>query len=46
MSGLTGRTVAVAEGRQLDELVEMLLKEGALPLRCPMVTYVGVLLKT
>ena len=38
MSGLTGRTVAVAEGRQLDELVEMLLKEGALPLRCPMVS--------
>src|SRR5262245_11257571 len=37
MSGpLSGRTVALAEGRQLEELAEMLEKEGATALRCPM----------
>src|SRR5262245_1520538 len=35
---LEGRTVALAEGRQLDELAQMLLKEGAPPLPCPMVS--------
>jgi uroporphyrinogen-III synthase len=35
---LEGRTVALAEGRQLEELAEMLEKEGATPLRCPMVS--------
>jgi uroporphyrinogen-III synthase len=33
---LTGRTIALAETRQLDELAQMLEKEGATPLRCPM----------
>jgi uroporphyrinogen-III synthase len=35
---LQGRTVALAEGRQLEELADMLAKEGATPLRCPMVS--------
>jgi uroporphyrinogen-III synthase len=35
---LQGRTVALAEGRQLEELANMLAKEGATPLRCPMVS--------
>lgn len=39
-SSLTGWTVAVAEGRQLDELVELLAKEGAVPLRCPLISIV------
>ncbi len=34
---LQGRTVALAEGRQLEELAEMLEKEGATTLRCPLV---------
>jgi uroporphyrinogen-III synthase len=34
---LTGRTVAVAEGRQLEELAQMLEKEGARVLRCPLI---------
>src|SRR5438874_7437563 len=39
MSGpLTGRTIALAEGRQLEELAEMLEKEGATTLRCPLVS--------
>src|SRR5438128_7567651 len=39
MSGpLHGRTIALAEGRQLEELAEMLEKEGATALRCPMVS--------
>jgi uroporphyrinogen-III synthase len=29
-------TIALAEGRQLEDLAAMLAKEGALPLRCPM----------
>jgi uroporphyrinogen-III synthase len=35
---LQGRTIALAEGRQLEELAEMLEKEGAATLRCPMVS--------
>jgi uroporphyrinogen-III synthase len=35
---LEGRTIALAEGRQLEELAEMLEKEGATALRCPMVS--------
>lgn len=34
---LAGRTVALAEGRQLEELAELLDKEGATPLRCPLI---------
>lgn len=33
---LTGRTIALAESRQLEELAQMLAKEGATPLRCPL----------
>jgi uroporphyrinogen-III synthase len=35
---LTGRTIALAEGRQLEELAQMLEKEGAAILRCPMLS--------
>lgn len=35
---LAGCTIALAEGRQLEELALMLEKEGATPLRCPMVS--------
>jgi uroporphyrinogen-III synthase len=35
---LQGRTIALAEGRQLEELARMLEKEGAKTLRCPMVS--------
>ncbi|TMQ30505.1 MAG: hypothetical protein E6K70_24055 [Planctomycetota bacterium] len=35
---LQGRTVALAEGRQLEELAAMLEKEGARAVRCPMVS--------
>lgn len=35
---LEGRTVALAEGRQLEEFAAMLSGEGATPLRCPMVS--------
>src|SRR5258706_15336564 len=35
---LAGRTVALAEGRQLEELAAMLAKEGATPLRYPLVS--------
>jgi uroporphyrinogen-III synthase len=34
---LEGRTVALAETRQLEELAQLLHKEGATVLRCPMV---------
>jgi uroporphyrinogen-III synthase len=37
MTPLTGRIVALAEGRQLEELARMLEKEGAQTLRCPMI---------
>ena len=35
---LAGKTVALAEGRQLEELAQMLEKEGATALRCPLVS--------
>jgi uroporphyrinogen-III synthase len=35
---LEGCTVALAEGRQLEELAQMLEKEGATTVRCPMVS--------
>src|SRR5262249_24174572 len=35
---LEGRTVALAEGRQLEELAALLQDEGATPVRCPMVS--------
>ena len=35
---LAGRTVALAEGRQLEELALMLEKEGAAVLRCPLLS--------
>jgi len=35
---LTGCTIALAEGRQLEDLALMLEKEGATALRCPMVS--------
>jgi uroporphyrinogen-III synthase len=35
---LAGRTVALAEGRQLQELADMLQKEGATPLPCPLLS--------
>jgi uroporphyrinogen-III synthase len=35
---LAGRTIALAEGRQIEELAQMLEREGAIPLRCPMVS--------
>ncbi len=34
---LAGRTIALAEGRQMEELAQMLEKDGAVALRCPMV---------
>jgi uroporphyrinogen-III synthase len=37
-AALHGRTVALAEHRQLEELAQMLEKEGASVLRCPMLT--------
>lgn len=35
---LENRTIALAEGRQLEELAQMLEKEGARTLRCPLVS--------
>jgi uroporphyrinogen-III synthase len=35
---LEGRTDALAEGRQLEELAQMLEKDGATALRCPLVS--------
>ena len=35
---LSGKTVALAEGRQLEELAQLLEKEGAATLRCPMLS--------
>src|SRR5437762_492301 len=35
---LANRTIALAEGRQLEDLVQMLEKEGATALRCPMLS--------
>ena len=39
---LTGRTIALAEGRQLEELTAMLGREGATILPCPMVSILDV----
>jgi uroporphyrinogen-III synthase len=33
---LTNKIIALAESRQLEELAQMLAKEGATPLRCPL----------
>ncbi len=38
MGPLHGRTVALAEGRQLEELAQMLEKEGAAVVRCPLLS--------
>ena len=35
---LQGRTFALAEGRQLEELAQILEKEGAAVFRCPMLS--------
>lgn len=35
---LEGQTVALAEGRQLEELAQMLAAQGATVLRCPMIS--------
>jgi uroporphyrinogen-III synthase len=35
---LVNRRIALAEGRQLEDLAAMLQKEGAIPLRCPMLS--------
>src|SRR6266851_6745335 len=35
---LEGQTVVLAEGRQLEELAQMLENEGATALRCPLVS--------
>ncbi len=35
---LAKRTIALAEGRQLEELAQLLEKEGAIPLRCPLLS--------
>jgi uroporphyrinogen-III synthase len=37
-AALEGRILALAEGRQLEELAQLLEKEGATTLRCPMVS--------
>src|ERR1700736_4643013 len=37
---LAGRTIALAEGRQLEELAQMLEKEGAVTVRCPMLSII------
>ena len=39
---LAGKTVALAEGRQLEELATLLEKEGAAALRCPMLSILDV----
>src|SRR5437016_8626618 len=35
---LEGKVVALAEGRQLEDLVRLLQAEGAVPLRCPLLS--------
>jgi uroporphyrinogen-III synthase len=37
---LQGRTIALAEGRQLEDLAQMIEKEGGVVLRCPMLQIV------
>lgn len=39
---LAGKTIALAEGRQLEELAGLLEKEGAAVLRCPMLSILDV----
>jgi uroporphyrinogen-III synthase len=39
---LEGRVVALAEGRQLEELARLLEAEGAVPLRCPLLSILDV----
>jgi uroporphyrinogen-III synthase len=39
---LAGKTIALAEGRQLEELSRLLEKEGAAVLRCPMLSILDV----
>jgi uroporphyrinogen-III synthase len=39
---LSGRTIALAEGRQLEDLAKLLEKEGATILRCPMLSILDV----
>jgi uroporphyrinogen-III synthase len=39
-NSLEGRTIALAEGRQLEELAQMLEKEGAVTVRCPMLSII------
>jgi uroporphyrinogen-III synthase len=39
---LEGRTVALAEGRQLEELAGLLESEGAVTLRCPLLSILDV----
>src|SRR5262249_7737827 len=39
---LAGRTIALAEGRQLEELAQMLENEGAGVVRCPLVSILDV----
>jgi uroporphyrinogen-III synthase len=35
---LENQTIVLAEGRQLEELAQLLEKEGAIPLRCPLIS--------
>jgi uroporphyrinogen-III synthase len=39
---LAGKTIALAEGRQLEDLAGLLEKEGATTLRCPMLSILDV----
>jgi uroporphyrinogen-III synthase len=39
---LAGKTIALAEGRQLEELAALLEKEGASALRCPLLSILDV----
>jgi uroporphyrinogen-III synthase len=41
-SPLEGRTIALAEGRQLEELAQLLENEGATTLRCPLLNILDV----
>src|SRR5439155_26109882 len=37
---LEGRVIALAEGRQLEELAQLLEREGATALRCPLINII------
>lgn len=41
-AALTGRTIALAEGRQIEELAQMLEMDGAAVVRCPMISILDV----